>query len=298
MKQDGQRFTLENEDLLVAVNRHGAELARIYDKLAGRELLWNADPAVWNRHAPILFPFVGKCYDGKYRHQEKEYPMGSHGFARDMEFAVDVQTATEAWFSLRSNEETKEKYPFEFILKVGYELEGRNLKVIWQVENPDTKTLYFSIGGHPAFMCPVNGKGKQSEYYFKFDADKDLTYGLVADDGRGLMGQQKDVLPVKNGYAQITEHLFDRDALIVENHQASVVSLCTPDKKPYLTVSFDAPLFGLWSPAGKGAPFICIEPWYGRCDRTTFDGSLEQREYGNTLQAGGVFRREYTITVE
>ena len=112
------------------------------------------------------------------------------------------------------------------------------------------------------------------------------------------MGQQKDVLPVKNGYAQITEHLLDRDALIVENHQASVVSLCTPDKKPYLTVSFDAPLFGLWSPAGKGAPFICIEPWYGRCDRTTFDGSLEQREYGNTLQAGGVFRREYTITVE
>ena len=177
-------------------------------------------------------------------------------------------------------------------------LEGKDLKVIWQVENPDTKTLYFSIGGHPAFMCPVDGKGKQSEYYFKFDTDKDLTYGLVADDGQGLMGQQKDVLPVKSGYAQITEHLFDRDALIVEDRQASAVSLCTPDKKPYLTVSFDAPLFGLWSPAGKGAPFICIEPWYGRCDRTTFDGSLEQREYGNTLQAGGVFRREYTITVE
>lgn len=224
--------------------------------------------------------------------------MGQHGFARDMEFAVDVQTATEAWFSLHSNEETKAKYPLEFILKIGYELEGKDLKVIWQVENPDTKTLYFSIGGHPAFMCPVNGKGKQSEYYFKFDADKDLTYGLVADDGRGLMGQQKDVLPVRNGYAQITEHLFDRDALIVENRQASVVSLCTSDKKPYLTVSFDAPLFGLWSPAGKGAPFICIEPWYGRCDRTTFDGSLEQREYGNILQTGGVFHKEYIITVE
>ena len=224
--------------------------------------------------------------------------MGQHGFARDMEFAVDVQTATEAWFSLRSNEETKAKFPLEFILKIGYELEGKDLKVIWHVENPDAKTLYFSIGGHPAFMCPVDGKGKQSEYYFKFDTDKDLTYGLVADDGQGLMGQQKDVLPVKSGYAQITEHLFDRDALIVEDRQASAVSLCTPDKKPYLTVSFDAPLFGLWSPAGKGAPFICIEPWYGRCDRTTFDGSLEQREYGNTLQAGGVFRREYTITVE
>ena len=83
----------------------------------------------------------------------------------------------------------------------------------------------------------MDGKGKQSEYYFKFDTDKDLTYGLVADDGQGLMGQQKDVLPVKNGYAQITEHLFDRDALIVEDRQASAVSLCTPDKKPYVTLA-------------------------------------------------------------
>lgn len=116
--------------------------------------------------------------------------MGQHGFARDMEFAVDVQTATEVWFSLHSNEETKAKYPLEFILKIGYELEGKDLKVIWQVEIRIQNTV-LSIGGHPAFMCPVNGKGKQSEYYFKFDADKDLTYGLVADDGRGLMGQQR-----------------------------------------------------------------------------------------------------------
>lgn len=74
MKQDGQRFTLENEELLVAVNRHGAELARIYDKLAGRELLWNADPAVWNRHAPILFPFVGKCYDASTATRRRNTP--------------------------------------------------------------------------------------------------------------------------------------------------------------------------------------------------------------------------------
>ena len=250
------------------------------------------------RELPRYCSFVGSLKNKEYHYKGKAYSMGQHGFARDMEFAVDVQTATEAWFSLQSNEETKAKFPLEFILKIGYELEGKDLKVIWQVENPDTKTLYFSIGGHPAFMCPVDGKGKQSEYYFKFDTDKDLTYGLVADDGQGLMGQQKDVLPVKNGYAQITEHLFDRDALIVEERQASAVSLCTPDKKPYVTLNFDAPLFGLWAPAGKGAPFICIEPWYGRCDKTTFDGSLEQREYSNTLQAGEVFRKEYTITIE
>ena len=247
------QVVLENEALKVTINSFGAELASIWGKATDTEYLWNADAKFWKRTAPVLFPFVGSLKNKEYHYEGKTYSMGQHGFARDMEFAVDVQTATEAWFS---------------------------------------------IGGHPAFMCPVDEKGKQSEYYFKFDTDKDLTYGLVADDGQGLMGQQKDVLPVKNGYAQITEHLFDRDALIVEDRQASAVSLCTPDKKPYVTLNFDAPLFGLWSPAGKGAPFICIEPWYGRCDKTTFDGSLEQREYSNTLQAGEVFRKEYTITIE
>ena len=291
------RYTIQNEYLKVTVDSKGCEIVSAITAADNREHIWQADPAAWKRHAPVLFPLVGKYRDNSVTYNGRQYRMTQHGFARDMEFAVDVQTATEAWFSLQSNEETKAKFPLEFILKIGYELEGKELKVIWQVENPDTKTLYFSIGGHPAFMCPVDEKGKQSEYYFKFDTDKDLTYGLVADDGQGLMGQQKDVLPVKNGYAQITEHLFDRDALIVEDRQASAVSLCTPDKKPYVTLSFDAPLFGLWSPAGKGAPFICIEPWYGRCDKTTFDGSLEQREYSNTLQAGEVFRKEYTITI-
>ena len=207
------QVVLENEALKVTINSFGAELASIRGKATDTEYLWNADAKFWKRTAPVLFPFVGSLKNKEYHYKGKAYSMGQHGFARDMEFAVDVQTATEAWFSLQSNEETKAKFPLEFILKIGYELEGKDLKVIWQVENPDTKTLYFSIGGHPAFMCPVDGKGKQSEYYFKFDTDKDLTYGLVADDGQGLMGQQKDVLPVKNGYAQITEHLFDRDAL-------------------------------------------------------------------------------------
>ena len=293
------QIVLENEELKVTINSFGAEVASIYGKKNATEYLWNADAKYWKRSSPVLFPFVGSMKHREFRYDGKAYPMGQHGFARDMEFTVDSHTETEGWFSLHSNEETMAKFPFAFVLKIGYQLQGKDLKVIWQVENPDTKTLYFSIGGHPAFMCPVGGQGQQSDYYFKFDTDKDLTYGLIVDDGEGLMGDEEQVLPVDaEGYAKITEHTFDRDALIVEQHQASKVSLCTADKKPYLTVSFDTPLFGLWSPAGKNAPFICIEPWYGRCDKSSFDGTLEQREYGNILAAGETFRREYTITVE
>ena len=94
---------------------------------------------------------------------------------------------------------------------------------------------------------------------------------------------------------RIGAHLFDEDALIIEGGQAHTVSLAGADRKPYLTVRFDAPLFGLWSPAKKHAPFVCIEPWYGRCDKENFEGMLADREYGNELRPGKVFQADYTI---
>ena len=288
---------LENDLLEVTINSFGAELSSITGKETGTQYLWDADEKFWKRSAPVLFPFVGSLKDKKYTVDGKDYPMGQHGFARDMEFSVVSETTDEAWFELRSNDDTLAKFPFEFVLKIGYKLDGNDIKVTWHVENPGDKELLFSIGGHPAFMCPVTEDGKQSDYYLKFDADKALTYGLLSSDG--LLDRDDYLLGVDiNGYCAIDEHMFDKDALIIEHFQASKVSLCTPDKKPYLTVSFDAPLFGLWSPAGKGAPFVCIEPWYGRCDRADFSGELKDREYGNVLAVGETFEKSYDITVE
>lgn len=286
---------LENEELRIEINRFGAELTRIYGKKNDTEYLWNADPKYWKRSSPVLFPFVGSLKNKEYRFEGKTYPMGQHGFARDMEFVIDSRSESEAWFSLTSNEETLEKYPFEFVLRVGYQLQEKELKVLWQVENPAQKEMYFSIGGHPAFMCPLKQEGKQSDYYLKFDSAKPLSYGLVNE--QGLMMETEEILQTENGIVKITDNMFDRDALVIERRQATAVSLCTPEQKEYLTVRFDAPLFGVWSPAGKGAPFICIEPWYGRCDRASFNGSLEEREYGNTLKARETFKAEYTILI-
>ena len=288
---------LENDLLEVTINSFGAELSSITGKETGTQYLWDADEKFWKRSAPVLFPFVGSLKDKKYTVDGKDYPMGQHGFARDMEFSVVSEKNDEVWFELRSNDDTLAKFPFEFVLKIGYKLDGNDIKVTWHVENPGDEELHFSIGGHPAFMCPVTEDGKQSDYYLKFDADKALTYGLLSGDG--LLGRDDYLLGVDiNGYCAIDEHMFDKDALIIEHFQASKVSLCTPDKKPYLTVSFDAPLFGLWSPAGKGAPFVCIEPWYGRCDRADFSGELKDREYGNVLAVGETFEKSYDITIE
>lgn len=286
---------MENDKLKVTINHFGAELSSLFNKETGEEYMWNADEKFWKRSAPVLFPFVGSLKNKEFLYDGKAYPMGQHGFARDMEFSFVSNSGTECWFSLSSDDSTYEKYPFAFTLEIGYKLDGDTLKVIWKVVNEDEKDMYFSIGGHPAFMCPIGDKGKQTDYFIEFDTDKDLTYSKLSENG--LVYKKDAILKTDGGKLKIDEHLFDEDALVVEGEQAHVVSLCRPDGERYLTVKFDAPLFGLWSPAGKGAPFVCIEPWYGRCDSEEFSGTLEQREYGHTLEAGEEFEVSYDIVV-
>jgi galactose mutarotase-like enzyme len=291
--------SLENSSLSITVKEHGAELASITDVKTGTQYMWNADPAYWGKSSPVLFPAVGSMKDHSFTYQGKTYTLPHHGFARDMDFVLKERTATTLWFSLKANEDTLQKYPFDFVLECGYELQDRNVKVMWKVLNKDTSTMYFSIGAHPAFVCPLDKEGQQSDYYFQFDNQEPIHYMLI--DENALMVKkpwdEQYILSTNQGLCQIDPHMFDLDALIIENDQCHSVALVTPDQKPYITVKFDAPLFGLWSPAGKNAPFICIEPWYGRCDATDFNGNLEEREWGNSLEAGKEFEAAYTIEI-
>ena len=286
---------LENDKWKVAINHFGAELCSIVKKENGVEYVWNGDERFWKRSAPVLFPFVGSLKNKEFLYGDKAYPMGQHGFARDMEFSLVSNDGRQAWFSLSSDDTTYEKYPFAFTLEIGYVLTDNTIKVIWRVINEDEKQMYFSIGGHPAFMCPLDGEGRQTDYFIAFDSDKNLVYSKLSENG--LVYKKDNILETNGGKMQITENLFDEDALVVEGGQAHRVSLCKPDGTPYLTVTFDAPLFGLWSPAKKNAPFICIEPWYGRCDSEEFTGTLEEREYGSSLAPHESFEAAFEIQV-
>lgn len=286
-------YTLENESLCVTFTEAGAEMIEIVDTVTKRNYLWYGDSAYWGRRSPVLFPFVGSVKNKEYLYDGKSYPMGQHGFARDMDFTMIEKNSDSIWFELVATEETLAKYPFKFKLQIGYKLTNREIKVMWKVINEDNKTMHFSIGGHPAFMCPIDGEGKQTDYYLVFDNEKDLVYSKLS--GNGLVEIEGLSLATNGGVMPIGEHLFDEDALIIEGNQCHEVSLAGPDKKTYLTVKFDTPLFGVWSPAKKNAPFVCIEPWYGRCDKESFNGSLEEREYGHALESGEVFDVSYVI---
>jgi galactose mutarotase-like enzyme len=291
------RYDLSNSQISISVDTFGAELKSLKRLSDGREYMWDANPDYWKRTSPVLFPIVGSLRDGRFLYNGKEFQMSQHGFARDMEFELLDQTQDELKFILKSCSETYGKYPFNFELVLGYRIDANKVEVSWEVRNTDNKRLYFSIGGHPAFMCPINEGEQQTDYRIRLDAKDDTLITSVIGKG-GTLVSRKKAFALNDGYMNVTKHLFDDDALIVEDNQAHSVSLCTPDGNPYLTVDFDAPLFGIWSPVGKNAPFICIEPWYGRCDKSGYDGNLAKREWGNTLGTGQTFNASYTITAQ
>lgn len=290
---------LKNEELTITFSDSGAELRGITDTKTGKDYLWSGDPAFWSRTSPVLFPIVGSLKNKCYTYKNKTYSLSQHGFARDLKFTVTESSENSITFLLEANEETLKVYPFSFQLFIHYTLKEKTITVAWEVKNTGEDTMYFSIGAHPAFLCPLSDKDKQSEYYFAFDSKAPITLTKISENGLAIKNTQDApvILPDEDGLFPITSHLFDDDALVIENNQYHVVSLLAPDKKPYVTMAFDAPLFGLWSPAKKNAPFVCIEPWYGRCDSEDFNGTLEEREWGNSLEAGKIFQTSYTITI-
>ncbi len=288
-------YELKNEMITLGINSKGAEMKTLKNNDTGLEYLWQADPAFWGRTSPVLFPVVGNYKNQITYYEDKTIKLSQHGFARDSEFELVSQTEDTIWFSLSSTEETYEKYPFHFRLSVGYKIEGSMVTVMWKVANPDNKTLHFSIGAHPAFNCPLQKGEKQEDYFLFFDTDKPLESSIIGTDG--FVSEETEFFHTDNGRLAITPNLFDHNTMVIEHHQTHEVSLLTPEGKEYVKVCFTTPLVGIWTPIEKNAPFICIEPWYGRSDRSNFNQQLIEREYGQVLEPGEEFNACYTIEV-
>lgn len=292
-------YTLENDLLKVTVDTFGAEIKSVINKKTNQEYIWCGDPAIWGRTAPVLFPFVGTCNNKKYTFEGKDYPMTSHGFARDKEHTVVNCSKTEILFSLKDSAETYENYPFHFEFFNGYRLEGNTVSVIWKVSNPgqdrEDQNLYFSVGAHPAFVCPIHGEANKAGYSLYFEGASEIRHhGNLT----GTCTHEDLTLPLENNRVVLTPEFFDRTTYIIEGKQTGCVGVEDPSGHRFITVRFDTPLFAVWSPERKNAPFFCIEPWYGRADYNDFEGDLPSREYGNVIGAGEEFNNVYTISFD
>ena len=403
--------TLKNTALTLNISLHGAELTSIRDSF-GREFLWQADPAFWKRHSPVLFPIVGSLWDKHFRVNGREYEMGQHGFARDMDFRLVSEREDEMWFELKSSPETLAKYPYKFTLRIGYRLEANKIHVMWEVSGDDSQTMWFQIGAHPAFYLPrfvyggsaacasdssrhsdpesgapnlaassaassctsgsevlvlksssqgsgrvfsdgsasgsgAAGSGADSDFGFSVsgldagscDSGLDSAIGSASGSGSAGSGADSDfgrasrgcfrlygrgaegVVPLESfryikvsekqctdisdvqelntpgGVMPLDDHTFDIGAYIIGDSQVCRVDLVSTTGLRCVSLEFDTPLVGLWAPSAKDVPFVCIEPWYGRCDRVGFTGEFSERDCVNSLSPGQVFRASYTITV-
>ena len=291
-------YHLKKEKLEATILSKGAELVSL--KKDGTEYMWCGDPAYWNRTAPILFPFVGSLNGKQYRYGGKTYHIGQHGFARDMEFDLVSESDTKLVMEVRETAETMEIYPFHFLLELSFELGEDGLTVGWKVKNTDEKTMYFSIGGHPAFNCPMGGRGSQSDYALRFQKEGRPLQEIVSEmigEG-GLVTGERTTFGLEEGYLPVTPNLFDADTIVLEDGQTDEISLCDPEGKEYVCVKFPMPIVGIWTPIEKNAPFLCIEPWCGRCDDMGYEGDLSDRRWGNELKPGQVLETAYMIAVK
>ena len=223
--------------------------------------------------------------------------MTQHGFARDMDFELVEESSSYLLYRLVDDEETRRKYPFSFSLEIGYRLEGRRIEVTWRVTNRGTEVMYFQIGAHPAFYFPDYNPVESQRGYLGFDRITGLHYKLISEKGCADVSTAYPLQLNGQGLLPLDVHTFDADALILEDSQVKEVVLYDNAQRPCLALYFDAPVVGLWSPPAKNAPFVCIEPWYGRCDRAHYEGELKDKDWVQHLEPQSVFEGGYMIEI-
>lgn len=286
---------LESNVAKATINQHGAELSSFVLKDTNQEYIWQADPKHWGRHAPVLFPIVGRLKNDEYSYNGRNYNMTQHGFARDMEFSLVMKTQEEALFLLTSTSETKEMYPFEFSLFIRYTLRGTELSVTYIVET-ESDEMYFSIGGHPAFNVPLSEKVKFEDYFIKFSPSKSRV--AIPLEGYLIKPEMKTIAQT-NTSIKMSREWFKNDAHIFETSGENSFTIASELDDASIELSYDNfPYVGFWSAYPSEAPFICIEPWCGIADDVDSSGDITKKYGINHITKDEVFTRTYKIKIK
>lgn len=287
-------YSIENESLKIDASTYGAELHSIKTKNNETEFLWNGDESYWKYHAPILFPIVGKVKNNEFTVDGKTFSLPQHGFGRISNYELLSKTDNSITFLLNYTNETLKVYPYKFSLKVTYELIANKLKVIYSVENLDDKEIYFSIGAHPAFLCSIEKGETIDDYYFEF-SHKETKPIMELSTATGLY-TGKNIPYLDNDHIiNLSKDVFTNDALVFHKLKSNKIYLKSKNHNKYMSMDFtDFPYMGLWSKP-TGAPFICIEPWYGHADYENFNGEFKDREGVEKLEVGTSFECSYIL---
>ncbi|WP_100614917.1 aldose 1-epimerase family protein [Confluentibacter citreus] len=291
------QYTLQNNTLKIGIKKTGAELCSIQSVKNNTQFMWDANPAIWANHAPNLFPIIGALKDDTYIFEGKTYTLPKHGFLRgNTDFEVDEHTQTSLTLKLRYNDALLKVYPFKFDFYMTYKLTDNKLDIIHTVKNLDDKTMYFSIGGHPAFKCPVFEDENYDDYVLEFEHPENSETHLI-NTANGLISNKTKPIFNNINLLPLTHDLFNDDALIFKDLKSKKVNLKSKKHGNILTVSYpDFEYLGIWAkPTGN---YLCIEPWLGIADNEDTDQDFKTKEGILSLEAGETFEVGYWVEVD
>lgn len=287
---------LANKWLELEISPKGAEICSIKGLRTGKEYLWKGDPALWNRHSPLLFPIVGRLNKDTAYIDGRKYKIPKHGFLSDAKFETKLLEPHMVVLYFDSSARMHSMFPFPFHIEVMYKLRSNHLEVLWRLRNTGISPMPFQIGGHPGLNYPNNSSHMRVKAYLSFRGRKNLESASVAESG--CLAQRRYALPMEDIYLPITDELFNNDSVIIDRNQVDTVALLDLNKKPYVTLETQAPVILLWSPYRQDAPFICIEPWYGLPDYDGYEGDFEMRPYTNRVNPGHQAAMGYMLRMD
>lgn len=288
-------YTLENNKLKIVIKKVGAELSQISSVKNTNEFLWDANPSIWANHAPNLFPIIGALKEDTYIFEDKTYQLAKHGFIRhNADIVLQEQTTDSVTFKLTYNDATLQSYPFKFEFYIIYKLIDNEIEVIYTVKNVDAKTLYFSLGAHPAFKCPIYNDSYE-DYFLEFEHHENSERHHINMDNGLISSKTTPVFNISN-IIKLTHDLFQEDALIFKDLKSRKVSLKNSTFGAILTVKYhDFPYLGIWAkPTGD---YVCIEPWLGIADSEDTNQDFKTKKGILSLKTQESFTASYCIEI-
>ncbi|GAB1855988.1 aldose 1-epimerase family protein [Flavobacteriaceae bacterium MHTCC 0001] len=290
------KFQLQNDKLKIEVLKKGAELSRITAVKHNTEFMWDANPDVWGSYAPNLFPIIGTLKDGEFVFENVHYKLPKHGLVRNND-TVELENKTDnsLVFKLVSNQSILEQYPFNFEFHISFTLDNNTIEIEHLVKNCGDNRMYFSVGGHPAFKCPVFKDEVYDDYFLEFEHSENSVSHLLNTENGLMSSRTKPVLNNTNTLP-LRHQLFDEDALVFKDLTSRKVALNSKKNGNILSIAFkDFPYLGIW--AKPNGDYVCIEPWLGIGDHENTNQNLIEKEGILPLEAGKNFKATYSITI-
>ena len=310
-------YTLRNSEMEVQVSSKGGELVSMKDA-DQTEYIWIGDSTYWKRHAPQLFPCIGRLTNNQYRMDGALHEMGQHGFLRDYELTkveseeqagaetvrdaagqagAEAETVTSLHLQLQSDTSTRQLYDRDWTVDIFYSLCGKTLSVRFQVRNCDTRTMRFGYGIHPGFNVPLNPALCFEDYRLDFH-EVSTPKQMELTERYTISGAMHDYALAEGRYLPLQHSLFDHDAIILKDMPHTVTLGSQKDEKK-VTVTFpDMPYLGIWHAPETDAPFVCIEPWSSLPSTDSVIDEFETKPDFITVEPEETYTNSWSISIE